>query len=948
MDANGTRYHLLLDYDDWAACLDERDDQPGDPLASTWLASPVQHNTSGLEWRAANHELTLQSRVFQFATSPFDDKLNLDRRRGAARDIYGNWYWIAESGVELRVQSAGTGRSAHYWAAGDGGCETPQRFGAFGPKATPPLASGPLPLSGLAITEDHYLVVGVLEPKGLLIFDLHATGAPRQMLWPATVDFIPFDMAPRPGGGVWILDRKNKCYWGLDRKFNVLRLDQATETLTTADFQPVDESETRRTAARPFPEAITLEAASPLNALDPVAIEALLDGSVLILDNLHATPDGAVSLADEKFSRLLRYRWQEALGGASLDAVLDVVDAEAQSSFRLIGYDLAFVRQPDNPPQLGRVFVAAFNGNQTYAFDLLAEAHGLKLQARAEYYPMRLFGGKALVTADDHVYYDFGERWLRLIEQKRPRYEPEATLYTFELDGKEPDCVWHRLLLDACLPPNSAVQIWSRAANELEQLPHVAWWPEPKLHQRAEGSELPFAPRPAATDAGTWELLFQRAAGRYLQLKITLSSGDGRSTPRLRAVRAYYPRFSYLEHYLPAVYREDELSASFLERFLANAEGTLTALEDKIANLHIVFDARSAPAEALDWLAGWLGVVLDPAWDERRRRLFIEYALEFFQYRGTVRGLLLALHLALDNCVDESIFTQPLTFGSTRSAVKRKLSAFRLIEKYRTRQTPPVVLGDPTEAEGLRVVTVSQRWEPKQGPEVLHQRWQSETLLATPFPLRDPKNNNSNTWRMFTRAVLGFIPAAEPARDKSAWQAFLWQRYATLNDLNVAYGLSGPGQYASFAQLTLPTALPNSYAPLLDWYEFEGTVLPMRRMAHSFTVMLPTPSRLTEAERQERLDIAQRVIELEKPAHTTFDLKFYWAMFRVGEARLGEDTLIDVDSRRRARNLIPPFIVGRDYLSEGYLAPGHPQNAEDRLVLDRDPLTSDELSRRHI
>jgi len=57
-------------------------------------------------------------------------------------------------------------------------------------------------LSGLAITRDHYLVVGVLKPQGLLVFDLHAGGAPVQMFWPAAVDFQSFDMAAAPGGGV--------------------------------------------------------------------------------------------------------------------------------------------------------------------------------------------------------------------------------------------------------------------------------------------------------------------------------------------------------------------------------------------------------------------------------------------------------------------------------------------------------------------------------------------------------------------------------------------------------------------------------------------------------------------------------------------------------------------------------------------------------------------------
>ncbi len=482
--------------------------------------------------------------------------------------------------------------------------------------------------------------------------------------------------------------------------------------------------------------------------------------------------------------------------------------------------------------------------------------------------------------------------------------------------------------------------IWSRTANDPRLLTRVSWNQEPRLHLRSDGSELPFIPDPAARDFGTWELLFQRAKGRYLQLKILLR-GNGRSTPRLRALRAYYPRFSYLEHYLPAVYREDEQSAFFLDRFLANEEGTLTVLEDKIANVQMLFDVRSAPTEVLDWLGDWLGIVLDPIWDVERRRLFIQHAMEFFQYRGTLRGLLIVLHMALDPCIDEAIFTQPLIFDPRqRPANQRRASSFRIVEDFRTRHMPPVVLGDPTEAQGLRVVTISQRWAPKQGRDVLNQRWREAFSLPAEneFPIRDPEDDRSDAWRSFTRALLGFIPSADPIRDKTAWQNFLSNRYHTIDTLRVAYGPLPSNVYRSFEHVGLPVDLPGDGPPLIDWFEFEGTVLLMQRTAHRFVVLLPASSQLTETQRQERMEIAQRVIDLEKPAHTMFQVKFYWAMFRVGEARLGEDTLIDLGSR--APDLMPPFVLGRDYLSASYLAPAHPQNVTDRLVLDRDRLSN--------
>jgi phage tail-like protein len=958
MDANGTRFHLLLGRDDWATCLVDQK-----PLKTLWGPSPPDDDSVGVKWDGKRNELTLQSRQFLFTTAPKDVAPSLTKRRGAGRDRYGNWYWISESGQEILVNSSGSRATTHFWSTDDVvGSEPSGRLGAFQDKqAKTPLQS--LQFTGLVVTEDHFLVAGVLKPAGLLIFDLHAGGWPRQVLWPKEISFIPFDMAPRPGGGVWILDQVNTRYWALDRHLNVEPKGQAETTLQGEqqdDFQPKDGDATRRTEARTFPSGITLDAASPLAAAEPIAIEALPDGTVLVLDNG----------TDAKCSVVYRYRFAEQVGDpVSTEVLRKTVEEAREGTFVLRAHDMAFVPEHDDPNGNGsvgdRLYLVAQDGNQSFAFDVSLARDQLVMTPTPGYFPMRLFGSKGLITAGSVPYYDFSNGWIPLIEQPRPRYVSDAIVLTpigepsgspisdraHAFDGREPDCVWHRLMLDACIPPESAVEVWSRAANDQERLALAPWQAEPRLLIRKNGSELPFlrgrspankGGTAAAIHAdGTWELLFQQAKGRYLQLRLRLK-GNEQVTPRLRALRAYYPRFSYLERYLPAVYREDAQSASFLDRFLANLEGCYTTIEDKIAAVQTLFDSRSAPNEALEWLGSWFDAVLDPTWDDAKRRLFIRHAVDFYQYRGTIHGLKMVLHLAFDSCADETIFHLP------NQAVARR-EGFRVVEKYLTRRTPAIVFGDPTDtttfiaqaSAGNSLVTQTARWQPDQRGETLHQRYREALQLtgtSARFPIQDPGGDLSVRWQQFSRAVLGFVPSAT-SNDTSDWHDFLARRYGTISVFNHAYTLSGSNQRSAFSEVKVPESLPHDGGALRDWFQFEGVVLPIRRTAHRFTVLLPTPLEDPDGtEHRRRLEWTKRLVELEKPAHTTFDVKFYWALFRVGEARLGEDTVIDLGSR--APQLMPPMILGQQHLSESYLAPGHPQNVTDRQVVGRDRLVN--------
>ena len=249
-------------------------------------------------------------------------------------------------------------------------------------------------------------------------------------------------------------------------------------------------------------------------------------------------------------------------------------------------------------------------------------------------------------------------------------------------DSNITGCVWHRLLLDAEIPAGTQILIKARAADDPDILTITPWLDQPRPYQRSDGAELPYfdpyhgrRDDPTLTErAGTWEILFQNVNGRYVQLQLTLL-GTGRATPEIRSLRLWYPRFSYRDHYLPAIYGEEPVSAGLTERLLANFEGFYTTLEDRIVQLPSLLDPRTAPTEALDWLADWLGVVLHPLWEEERRRFFIRFAHRLYQIRGTLPGIIIALRIFLDEKVDDSLFDPECLLRSN----------IRIVEHFLTR-----------------------------------------------------------------------------------------------------------------------------------------------------------------------------------------------------------------------------------------------------------------------
>src|SRR5688572_15685792 len=101
MDANQTRFHLLLGEANWKSCTTLE----GGPL--------FEGEELKVDWDKKRHEVTLRALAFVFPPARGDRPPNPGSRsqpgdrRGAAFDAFGNVYWISEDRREVRAYSAG-------------------------------------------------------------------------------------------------------------------------------------------------------------------------------------------------------------------------------------------------------------------------------------------------------------------------------------------------------------------------------------------------------------------------------------------------------------------------------------------------------------------------------------------------------------------------------------------------------------------------------------------------------------------------------------------------------------------------------------------------------------------------------------------------------------------------------------------------------------------------
>jgi phage tail-like protein len=515
----------------------------------------------------------------------------------------------------------------------------------------------PAPATDLALGYDELLYIAV--NGRIRVHDVRGRREDADVQLPG---FQAWRLAADPSGGVWVLDRTSKQLARLTGQLSprALGLDVPTDAFES-------------TETNPNPLRLTLVSESWSNNEDPVALACSPAGRVVVL-YWHTDPAAPSHL--EARVRLVRI-------GTTDPAAPTILKGIARP------FSLAWISE-------SRIAVLVPGISEAVVYQWSAG----EVAPTGEIFPVPEHeSGPFLHGVTLPIEYPTANGTRPLVPVSLPAFPPAATGKLLKpLDSGTADTAWHRLYVEADIPPGTGFTLWLAGSddNDSQHITEAEWHPHhfgasrppspeseslfdrgPLAAWMRSPSEIPgftgFCPNDREKDrVGHFTVLIQKShrpvrtvRGRFLHLKFNLR-GSMRATPVLHAVRAYGPRFSYQDNYLPALYREQVFGedadretngepstpADFFGRFLGNFEGILTPLEDSIASAWRLTDPVTAPDTALDWLGGWIGAAFEPWYPADRRRERLRRSPELFGTRGTLRGLRLALDIATNGGVE--------------------------------------------------------------------------------------------------------------------------------------------------------------------------------------------------------------------------------------------------------------------------------------------------------
>lgn len=602
------------------------------------LSAP-ESSARDLEWCASRRSLTLAD--LDAAPQLEEDETRARQLADAPSvlaDNHGGFAWWDDDAGRLIASGFSSGAQP-----------VSDNLGAGGPDVAP---------TDLALGDD---IILFLRSGKVSMFDLRERWPEHTLDHP---DFQPALATASDGIAPWLLDRAT-------HRLARLRGTPLPSVARSLGGAARFTDETDRSA----PRIVVEDGLTVPDSLRPVALRVSAAGQLAILCWNNAADAVFMLLEDGQLRRsrpLAGLRFPTSFAWSGEDELCVLATDGSGMADRAFAYDRAQLLSGDGPLRPNGRFLPLIDH----------AGHGLANHA--------ITGPRHIAIRNDPAPHRIIRRLAALSRAAR---SGTGSVMLGPIDGGQFDCVWHRLYLEAEIPPGCGMRIALYASNRIDPpAPPVdsdsrtdwalhlvgaaAAWPEPEADPQPQwpraawchsASEIAghggFSPDGRKPDrAGLFTCLVQdgrravrRVKGRYLWVQLELTS-NGRATPELFALRLYGNRFAYRDRYLPELYGEtlagEEARANgpasppdFLERLIHLMEGPMSEMETRVANGWTLTDPSGVPDGGLDWLASWTGFDFAGESDVGRKRQKLIAAPHLARLGGTAAGLAAVLEL---------------------------------------------------------------------------------------------------------------------------------------------------------------------------------------------------------------------------------------------------------------------------------------------------------------
>lgn len=216
-----------------------------------------------------------------------------------------------------------------------------------------------------------------------------------------------------------------------------------------------------------------------------------------------------------------------------------------------------------------------------------------------------------------------------------------ASFWSRILDSVLAGTLWHRLTCSIPKAGQAMVKISFYTSDEIVFQEGGKNWDLKKVLQSEQLSlsrkkEIckPFLRKESVLEP---DILLHSLEGRYLWFLLEIYP-QGSEQVKVGDFCVYFPAESWMAD-LPELYRREMGHNSFLDRYLAIFQSIYDDISWQMKEFVNCLDPAVAGADLLNWIASWMDVEEPHMWTERQLRYLLAHIMEFYEARGTGRGI---------------------------------------------------------------------------------------------------------------------------------------------------------------------------------------------------------------------------------------------------------------------------------------------------------------------